>query len=85
MEDPFRQPNWLGSLFFPTSSIIQDTTKSSSIFDKHGVSDIGLTFASEDGVLIFVIAEILDSFQTQGTTPVARLALKIVVTGAANS
>ena len=38
---PFRQPNWLGSIFSFTSSISQDTTKSSKTLDRHDVSDIG--------------------------------------------
>ena len=82
---PFKQPNWLGAILFLISSIIHATTKSSKTLDKQGVRDIGLKSPSFVGDWIFGIGVMFESFQIAGTIPEARDALKIVVTGSANS
>ena len=82
---PFRQPNWLGSIFSFTSSISQDTTKSSNTLDKHDVNDIGLVSASAIGLHVLGIGTMFDSFQILGTTPEARDILKIMVIGSAST
>ena len=80
---PFKQPNWLGSIFSFTSLISQDTTKSSRTLDRHDVSDIGLVPASGIGLLVLGIGIMFDFFQLLGTTPEARDVLKIMVIGSA--
>ena len=82
---PFKQPNWLGAILFLISSIIHVTTKSSKTLDKQGVRDIGLKSPSFVGDWIFGIGVMFESFQIAGTILEARDALKIVVTGSANS
>ena len=82
---PFRQPNWLGSIFSFTSSISQDITKSSNTLDKHDVNDIGLVSASAIGLHVLGIGTMFDSFQLLGTTPEARDVLKIMVIGSAST
>ena len=67
--------------FFFTSSISQDTTKSSRTLDRHDVSDIGLVSAI--GLLVLGIGTMFDFFQLLGTTPEARDVLKIMVIGSA--
>ena len=59
---PFRHPNWLESILSLISSINHDTTKSSSTFDRHGVSDIGLVSSWLVGCWILGIGVIFDSY-----------------------
>ena len=82
---PLRQPNWFGSIFPLTSSTIHETTKSSKVFAKHDVKDMGLVSPSDSGDFTLSIGVILASFQIPGTVPLFRLVLKIVVIGVANS
>ena len=69
---PFRQPNWLWSIF------------SFTFTDRHDVNDIGLVSASAIGLLVLGIETMFDSFQLLGTTPEARDVLKIMVIGSAS-
>ena len=85
MDVPFKRPNWLESILFLISSIIHVTTKSSKILDRQGVRDIGLKSLSFVGGWIFGIGVMFESIQIAGTISEARDALKIVVTGSANS
>ena len=62
MDVPFKQPKCIGSILSLTSSINNETTKSSKTFERQGVSEIGLISLSHVGFVTLGIGMILDSF-----------------------
>ena len=85
VDEPFKQPNWYGSIFSLTSSINQLTTKSSNTLDKQEVKDIGLVSPSLESCCTLGIGMMLDSFQIFGTTLDDRDALMMMVAGSART
>ena len=80
VEDPLRLPNWRLSICSPTSSIIQETTKSSKTLDKIGVPEIGRVSLSHRGCFTFGLGMMLEHFHRMGTSPVESDVLKITKT-----
>ena len=80
VEDPLRLPNWRLSICSPTSSIIQETTKSSKTLDKIGVQEIGRVSLSHRGCFTFGLDMMLEHFHRMGTSPVESDVLKITKT-----
>ena len=85
VEDPLRLPYWRLSICSPTSSIIQETTKSSKTLDKIGVKEIGRVSLSHRGCFTFGMGMMLEHFHRMGTSLVESDVLKIFVTGSVSS
>ena len=85
IEVPFRHPNWSGSILSLMSAISHWTTKSSRVLDRQGVNEIGLVSPSLVGGCVFKMGVMLEFFHISGTVPDVRDALKMAVTGSANS
>jgi len=85
VEDPLRLPNWRLSICSPTSSIIQETTKSSKTLDKIAVQEIGPVSLSQRDCFTFGMGVMLEHFHRMGTSPVESDVLKITKTSRKSS